>query len=252
MARVIAMLREARAAGLVVRREGDALIVRGPEDLGSVARNLLAQKPLALAALPREDELRGHELSTHGGEYADWRSGGGGRVICATRQPSIPGIDDELSGVVGTVMATADQAAAGQPPAPRACPTCGSSGRCEGRLPTAAGSAVPPRPWGCSRATGGTCGCGCGRGRRAAGEAVTLAEAPDVLTVDECAQLARIGPKPIYRAIRKGELYGRRIGKSIRVPKRAFGAWLDGVDSAEPPDLRIVQLQSEDRRRNGE
>jgi len=59
-------------------------------------------------------------------------------------------------------------------------------------------------------------------GRRRSREAVTLAEAPDVLTVVECARLARTGPKPIYRAIASGELYGRRIGKQIRVPKRAF------------------------------
>lgn len=76
--------------------------------------------------------------------------------------------------------------------------------------------------------------------------AVTLAEAPDILTVDECAQLARTGPKPIYRAIAKGELYGRRIGKNIRIPKRAFVAWLEGIDAAEPPEFRVVQLHDED------
>ena len=64
---------------------------------------------------------------------------------------------------------------------------------------------------------------------------VTLAEAPDVLTVDECAQLARTGPKPIYRAIARGELYGRRIGKNIRVPKRAFVAWLEGSKPSSRP-----------------
>ena len=61
---------------------------------------------------------------------------------------------------------------------------------------------------------------------------MTLAEAPDVLTVDECARLARTGPKPIYRAIASGELYGRRIGKQIRVPKRAFIAWLGAKGAA--------------------
>jgi excisionase family DNA binding protein len=75
---------------------------------------------------------------------------------------------------------------------------------------------------------------------------MTLAEAPDVLTVDECAQLARTGPKPIYRAIARGELYGRRIGRKIRIPKRVFIAWLEGVESAEPPDLQIVKLFAED------
>ncbi len=78
---------------------------------------------------------------------------------------------------------------------------------------------------------------------------MTLAEAPDVLTVPECAQLARTGPKPIYRAIANGELYGRRIGKQIRVPKRAFIAWLEGAGSGEPLELRIVQPLDEDRRR---
>ncbi len=70
--------------------------------------------------------------------------------------------------------------------------------------------------------------------------------------MDECAQLARTGPKPIYRAIARGELYGRRIGKNIRVPKRAFVAWLEGIDSSEPPDLRIVPLRDDDELRRGE
>jgi excisionase family DNA binding protein len=70
---------------------------------------------------------------------------------------------------------------------------------------------------------------------------VTLAEAPDVLTVEECAKLARTGPKPIYRAIANGELYGRRIGKQIRVPKRAFVAWLEGEGSGEVRPLHVLQ-----------
>lgn len=81
---------------------------------------------------------------------------------------------------------------------------------------------------------------------------VTLAEALDVLTVVECAQLARTGPKPIYRAIASGELYGRRIGRKIRIPKRAFVAWLEGVERTEPPDLRIVQPFDDRRRRRPE
>ncbi len=59
---------------------------------------------------------------------------------------------------------------------------------------------------------------------------MTIAEAPDVLTVSECASLARTGPKPIYRAVANGELYARRIGRDIRIPKRAFVAWLEGVE----------------------
>ncbi len=70
---------------------------------------------------------------------------------------------------------------------------------------------------------------------------MTLAEAPDVLTVVECARLARTGPKPIYRAIANGELYGRRIGKQIRIPKRVFIAWLEGAESGEMPRLRVLE-----------
>ena len=71
-------------------------------------------------------------------------------------------------------------------------------------------------------------------------EAVKFAEAPDVLTVEECARLARTGPKPIYRAIADGELYGRKIGKAIRIPKRAFIAWLEGEGSGEVLPLRVL------------
>ena len=77
------------------------------------------------------------------------------------------------------------------------------------------------------------------------GEALPLAEAPDVLTVEECAQLARTGPKPIYRAIRKGELYGRKIGKGIRIPKRAFIAWLEGEGSGEVRPLRVLHADDD-------
>jgi len=79
---------------------------------------------------------------------------------------------------------------------------------------------------------------------------VTLAEAPDVLTVPECAQLARTGPKPIYRAIANGELYSRRIGKQIRVPKRAFIAWLEGEGSGEVIALRVVEPDEDDGRQH--
>jgi hypothetical protein len=145
MARVIAMLREARGAGMEVRREGDALIVRGPEDLGGMARNLLVIKPLVLAALRHEDEYRSHELTCHEGEAMNWLQGAGGRLVCSTCEPLlIPEMDADPTGVVPTVVGAADQAtaAAEQAPAPRACPTCGSSGRCEGRLPTTDGGWV--------------------------------------------------------------------------------------------------------------
>jgi hypothetical protein len=139
------MLREARLVGLNVRREGHALIVRGQERQGGLARDILSHKALMLAALEREDEYRSHERAEHDDESVDWRQGEDGRLVCSVCQPPlIPELDADPTGVVRAVMAAADQAvpAIEATAALRACPTCGSTGRCEGRLPTADGGWV--------------------------------------------------------------------------------------------------------------
>lgn len=141
MARVIAMLREARAAGLDIRREGDALIARGSDDLGELARNLLGHKALVLAALEHEDRYRAHERTQHDGDAVDWQLGRDGRLVCSACEPPLVPRMADSDGVLQAVMAAEDQVAA----APdvtftsQSCPTCGSSGRCEGRLPTTDG-----------------------------------------------------------------------------------------------------------------
>ena len=53
-----------------------------------------------------------------------------------------------------------------------------------------------------------------------------LADAPDVLKVDEVAALARMDRKSIYAAIEEGELHAVRRGRSIRVTKPHLLAWL--------------------------
>ena len=137
------MLHEARAAGLRIRREGEALIVRGDEGQGNRARELLAHKPLVLEALEHEDEYRGHELSQHDGEHVDWREGSKGHLVCSSCEPPLVQ-DSDLDGVMQAVAASEEAAAAsvadGQ--ASSACPTCGSTGRCEGRLATTGGGWV--------------------------------------------------------------------------------------------------------------
>jgi hypothetical protein len=50
----VTLLRQARAAGLSVRADGDRLAVEGPRRLEPVARALLDAKPGILAALERE------------------------------------------------------------------------------------------------------------------------------------------------------------------------------------------------------
>ena len=46
-----------------------------------------------------------------------------------------------------------------------------------------------------------------------------LKEYPDVLTVEQVAQILNIGIKAAYRLVNSQEIGYRRIGKSIRVPK---------------------------------
>lgn len=48
-----------------------------------------------------------------------------------------------------------------------------------------------------------------------------LDELPDVLTVPEAAAALRIGCDAAYDAIKHGELYAVRVGRSLRVPKAA-------------------------------
>lgn len=50
----------------------------------------------------------------------------------------------------------------------------------------------------------------------------------DVLTVNEAAQLLRIGRNQLFDAIGRGEVPHRRIGKTIRLSRQVLMRWLDG------------------------
>lgn len=56
---------------------------------------------------------------------------------------------------------------------------------------------------------------------------MNLDQLPDVLTVEEFAAFARIGRRQAYSAVRRGDVYARKIGKSLRIPKSAIARWLD-------------------------
>ncbi|MEE9297191.1 MAG: hypothetical protein V3W34_19805 [Phycisphaerae bacterium] len=51
MGGVVALLAEARAAGLTVRADGDRLVIRGPRRCAELAQSILARKPDVMAAL---------------------------------------------------------------------------------------------------------------------------------------------------------------------------------------------------------
>ena len=58
---------------------------------------------------------------------------------------------------------------------------------------------------------------------------------PEVLTVDEVAELLRVNRKTVYAAIQRREFPGaRRIGATIRVSRDAVLKWLDGQVGVSP------------------
>lgn len=65
---------------------------------------------------------------------------------------------------------------------------------------------------------------------------MTLADAPDLLTVPEAAAIARVGRNAMYAAVTRKDVYACTIGRSVRIPKVALMRWLLGGDGlpAEP------------------
>lgn len=58
-------------------------------------------------------------------------------------------------------------------------------------------------------------------------ESVSVDALPEILTVDEAAQLLRLNRKTVYEALARGEIPGaRRIGRSYRIARAALLAWL--------------------------
>jgi excisionase family DNA binding protein len=51
-----------------------------------------------------------------------------------------------------------------------------------------------------------------------------------VLTIPEVAERLRIGRNQAYELVRSGQLYGVRIGRSIRVPQKALDDLLAAPD----------------------
>ncbi len=75
---------------------------------------------------------------------------------------------------------------------------------------------------------------------------------PAVLTVEEAAEVLRIGRSAAYAAVRAGEIPSIKVGRAIRVPTRRLEAMLGlgdrghSVDMAEKdPVLQDVSVTSE-------
>ena len=54
------------------------------------------------------------------------------------------------------------------------------------------------------------------------------------LTVDELAAELRVNRKAVYAAIARGEIPGaRRVGRTIRISRRAFNEWFSSGSAAD-------------------
>jgi excisionase family DNA binding protein len=61
-----------------------------------------------------------------------------------------------------------------------------------------------------------------------------LADLPAVLTVEETADVLRIGRTAAYAAIRSGEIPCIKLGRSIRVPKHRLELLLGQINESSP------------------
>lgn len=68
--------------------------------------------------------------------------------------------------------------------------------------------------------------------------AVPFDQLPDVLTMEEFAEYARISRTQAYEEVAQHKIRVKRVGRRILVPKAAVADWLAGDDTA--PRLRVV------------
>jgi excisionase family DNA binding protein len=61
-----------------------------------------------------------------------------------------------------------------------------------------------------------------------------LSDLPDVLTVDQVADVLSICRNAAYEAVRTGQVRHVKIGRTIRVPKMAVEELLAGYDATQP------------------
>jgi excisionase family DNA binding protein len=57
---------------------------------------------------------------------------------------------------------------------------------------------------------------------------------PDVLTLEEAAELLQANPEDVRRLAERGDLPGRKLGRAWRFSRAAVLAWLAGAD--QPAD----------------
>ena len=65
----------------------------------------------------------------------------------------------------------------------------------------------------------------------------------EVLTVEQLANLLQIGLRQAYELVRRGDVYGVRIGRSLRVPKSAVERYLAGGNENDLESGRLAVVE---------
>ena len=60
------------------------------------------------------------------------------------------------------------------------------------------------------------------------GVPINLDDCPEMLTIDDVAQILRIGRWAVYDAVKRGQIPGIKIGRSLRIPKARLREWIEG------------------------
>lgn len=82
---------------------------------------------------------------------------------------------------------------------------------------------------------------------------MTLDQLPDVhvLTVGELAGLLRCGRRQTYALLARGDIYSRKIGKSIRIPRTAVLRYLEGEENENDRQQHHLAVVQEEARTSG-
>jgi excisionase family DNA binding protein len=79
-----------------------------------------------------------------------------------------------------------------------------------------------------------------------------LADYGDVLTVEEAAQVLRIGRSKAYDAARSGQIPTLRVGRCLRVPKYRLAQMLESVNANGPVDAGPLKKDHHDDHAKGQ
>lgn len=70
---------------------------------------------------------------------------------------------------------------------------------------------------------------------------------PEVVTVSEVAAMLRVSRATVYRLLHAGALPGMRVGRSLRVTRRAVDSYLrDSALHGPPPDAHVPSRRPAD------